>query len=504
MNISLLLNIIITLFFFWGHNISVEYIRSNSFYYDQSSYLYDFLTIVSYFLSISFIYFLKKNIYYKLHFLGIFLVFIVGNYVKFFMILNWKTNKNQLISTIFAQLNSHLNDPDLLLEAYGITTITFASFFFSFILLDKINSKNIQIHCLNPGRKLNIDTKFYPQNSIKTSNKEFRRNPITAFSFIIWALNILSIYFQYSFRIGARTDLYGNGATYLPFKLAGLIHYSNTIFFPLISILCLLFISSSRKKSLYNIFLFLILTNNYLISSITTSKSPVIILFTFLFISWFLEGKFSKNRFIFILLPLLTLPWFLAILSYLRMSRSIGDIGNFQKIPEALHYIQNTQLGSMLLFNSFTLPIWRIDGIDTLVMTLNYFQDSLPEDIISKLSEFGYNIETFYKVAVMKFPENAPVGFSSGFTSTLYVFTSGSIPLFIISVFLFSFLVNKMFFIAVFSDLLTSKIAITQSIFFGTYSAASLTPHKLPYLILLNISIIILSELLFKTLLKST
>jgi hypothetical protein len=238
------------------------------------------LTIVSFLASIFILSRLKGNLIDNFHLWTIYLVFLSGHYVEFYLSLHWETagidikTMNSNFSYYVYSGNSIASISEIVTTAYKVSTISICALALAIYL---------------STRKNHISRNHYQSIYFKNSLvfQKHTRNYFISYFFIIVTISILLLFLHVDLKVGALQGNSFQGAN-LPFKLEGLIHFSNTLFIPFI-LLIFIYISEIFSKRLSRFITIYFLFHALAVAFITTSKMPVPFALLGLFIVW----KFS-------------------------------------------------------------------------------------------------------------------------------------------------------------------------------------------------------------------
>jgi hypothetical protein len=330
---------------------------------------YLFLTVVAILSAVASAFILKENFKYKIHLSAIFVLIIIGYFLKIYilgyLILHSDSYYEYINAYFPLQYELLVNSPDLFIIYFEVVTAMLGLFALVIISLSLLKLNVIQTQ----GIPLYNNT--FPKYKVKDSSVKLL--------LILASLSILFIiYIQIYYNIG----LVSPGereVTILPYRLAGIIQIFGRYFIPMILFIALWLSIKNRLKFLSRISYFLFFFWGVSLGLVSTSKEPLIIAILSIFLTLFLCNAFGKKQMIWLiaLIPLLML--FNDFLSLNRLARNyyldegIVDIAImiFTGIIKPSDFLSQ-DYHSISSVAKYLGLIMRIGGADSLLSILDY------------------------------------------------------------------------------------------------------------------------------------
>lgn len=306
---------------------------------------YFLLTILSLFCSILLLWVLKQPFQVTLPYWIVFLIFLVAYYFKFYFIINFpELPFDQHILVV-----ESITSTEALISAYASTTYGFSAYcIVSWFLLSGLLKKE----------------KILPEKMLYE-----RKLSSIRFSFVISVsvlvaipLMIITTLITHSLKIAVM----GAESVYLPFKLAGIIYYTRTMFIPII--LTMLIWSGKQINSRFWVVSGVILLVFHGISEmiIRQTKSGLLVLLPIFFI-YLLHDKRLKKEIIkyFLILSILLILLYPIALTYRFMG---GEVNITDILTTMLEFMNSGSLSFFVISEAFKMFLMRITGIEHLVV----------------------------------------------------------------------------------------------------------------------------------------
>jgi hypothetical protein len=424
-------------------------------YYNYPEFIQEFsyLTSVSFVSSFTVLYRLKDSITKQIHLWTIFVVFLLGHYIQFFLMVYWKlTSYNKFNTLVSPSVRQFLASPDILIEAYKVATI--CSFALAFAILWVTR------------KKLKVKASFFRLPLLRISQRLGRVNITKYIVFvIIIAITLLAVHINFKLgrQIGQEV-----ASVRLSFKLAGFIHYGNVLVIPSSFLLLIYLADMVNDKSAAWLGTFAYLIQSVVIAIVTTSRTPIVLSLASLFIIWSFSNRLTFLRLSLLAMIIPLLPFTFSVLMGLRFAREIGEVGSIAQIPQVLETLSH---GSQIVDNdgsSYTLLI-RFNGMNTLLDFISYCKSYNLHFSIDRIPDF-FNMDFIYGSEILKIKGYGTglfsLGISSGFTAALYfIFVNDwAIGL---GLFLFVILWDKLFHFFLDSSLIIKPLVLVQLAMFG-------------------------------------
>lgn len=293
----------------------------------------------------------------EIHLWIIFLLFLVGYYVKFYVLLYLvQTDSTDLLVPSFGQGIYSLISETILLEAYQFVTLVFIALCISLAVL------------LTMGDKArHADTPLYQENDADPIIV-VRQGSLILFLSIPILLSLITAYLQESTGIGVTSSV----EVVLPYRLAGAIQYIRTDFIPILFLLMIWLADRIKNRLVLIMSVLFHLLHGATSSLLSTSKSGFALAVISLLILWLVSGNFSKIRrnYLLALVPLVIL--LSGVLSISRGIRNTGDVGTLDSLPTAVFDLFS-YAGPIETFMRLALALLlRINGIDPLLYIVRY------------------------------------------------------------------------------------------------------------------------------------
>ena len=450
-------------------------------------------SIISAVLSSWILHSLRGDITERAHLWVIYITYLIGHYIQFYTLIYWYFTNNNNFYLILARVNYSFNiTPESMLKIYTVSTIgllglAIAFFIIRIRLFSKFSNNN---SVLSKRKYLNSIKTDLPEVISQRTNIAVRKSLVN-YAIIVAIIGFTLLLLTIFLNIGARVDAAtGLGRIRLPFKLVGIITYSNKLLIPSISLMLIYLSDMFRVRKAIQISCTFYFLHSLIYSIISTGRSPILVaLFSFATISAF-SKKLSRSRVVFLVSAFFSLPLFFGIVTTLRFMREVGEVGSIFKVNEALSVLfSNEQLiDTKYLFFLVT----RLNGAGTLVNVENIRAKFGSDYILNLLIENNFDFASVFTKQIL---QNTSFGFgaSPGLTGALSMISNN---LFVIccGVILHVILWNFIFKWFSRMNLKAKPMALAQvSILAGFYTSAG-TFDKIPLHSALIICIIFICE----------
>jgi len=337
---------------------------------------YDILTFGTYYfailtsialLSASLVLFMLRGpVRRKLHFWVIFIIFIIGYYIKFFILCFYKIHNYRyadILDTLYPLENELLNNSVLLLDYYEMITIVFLIFALLITFLTSANrfSKVQDTYCNTVVPSISINSTVVMQILV-----------ITIISVIVL------MYIQVKLGLGYVSG-YDRQTMELPYHLAGVIMTIYNGIIPLVFLVSVWLSDTINSKTLSRL-----TTGSYLLFGVaagflSTSKASLLSTVISIAVLWLVTDKLSKKR---MLLLLSMVPFIVIFNGYIILNRTMRsampDIGIFDIALMAGQFLLFTDTAILSFGDSVQNTsqylgfLMRINGADSLMNIINY------------------------------------------------------------------------------------------------------------------------------------
>ena len=264
---------------------------------DDEALYYLFLTMVSMLSTVVITSVLRKNYKYKIHLWALFILIMIGYYVKIYilgyLVLHLDSYYDYLNAYFPLQTELLVNNPDIFVTYYEVVTAMLSAFALVVVLLSLLKQNAIRV------QEFFLNNRALPKYK---ANKNFVK-----FLLISAQISILFIlYIMINYNLG----LVSPGArevTLLPYKLPTIIQIFSRYFIPMLLFISLWLSINARFKFLVRASIFIFLFWGVSIGLVSTSKEPLIIAMISIFLALFLCNAFGKKQiaWIIVLIPLL-------------------------------------------------------------------------------------------------------------------------------------------------------------------------------------------------------
>jgi hypothetical protein len=425
-----------------------------------------------------------------IHLWIIFILFVIGYYIKFYILCYFKLDINSEYLDLMHPLESELmNNADLLINYYEMITIILVVFALLIAALVAVT---------DASRKKYKDYKFVvPRITVKKSTVK-RLLGITIVS------SLVLIYIQLTLGIGfaSAADRQVNP---LPYRLAGIIMAIYNGIIPLMFLISLWLADTMRSNYLARLSVGTYLLFGVVAGLISTSKASLITVVVSLIVFWLVTGSFTRKRLLLLLLLVPFMGLFNGFLSINRIMRNIyPDMGIFEIM---------WMTGSFFLSTDTTLSgyepvsavtnylglIMRINGADSLMNIINYAPPFSLKRIWHLLFESPDTIATLYAQEVLGYSQLTGVAFSPSLLG-YFEFVFGNVVLVSFGMVVFTLIWHLLFRTILRARLLTEPIVFSMLIVLvGLYTSEG-TLETMPQSIAGIIVFIIFGEFIIRRL----
>jgi hypothetical protein len=416
------------------------------------------------------------------HLWTIYLIFLIGHYIKFYLMMYWKVTGNKNLTTIYLPSTvSLLSSPEIVINAYTITTVSLCAF-------------SIGVYFATKNIKLTLIENYLQQQFSQVVFQSRYKKWLTIYVFIGILISLFLLYIQSEFRIGARIDPTNLGSQ-LPFKLTGIIHYSNSLLIPAIFLLLIFLADKFNNRLALRIGVVFYFIHAAMATVITTSKGPIPMAMASLAIVWGLSDRFTRGRRTIFIAAIPLLSFVFSIASSLRALREIGEVGSLAKLPEAIAALSElSQDGSS---SSSLVFVTRVIGVENLFNISSYFNfydvQSNPNWTQEILFNSQLDINDFFAIKVLGIKKLIGLGVSAGLTGSFYLVVA-NIWLVGLCIFIYTILWHTIFQRISNMPLVTKPIALAQICVLAAGATSEGSLNALPYQIVLILGIILLGE----------
>lgn len=465
---------LILLIFPIGWWLTIDYFR----YSIPESNKFSDLTIISFAASCLVLYKLKGEIAKELHLWSIYLILLIGHYVKFYLMMYWyHLNSSHL--EIFSKLVIFLlSSPKIVIEAYTVATIALCAFASALCLTMTISTKS-----LLPHQRI----QQFNQSRFKFQHRRW----IIACG-IIWVVISAVILFLYTdLRVNARVDTNGLGGTILKYKLGGILTYSNRLLIPAVFLMLIFLADTFNDRTSSIIIVTAYFVQVALFGFISTSKASIPSAMISLAILWALSGHFTPVRRTLFLAGLTLLPFIFGLTMILRSMREVGEVGHLINLPVAIEVLLSDR--NPVLSNSQFTFITRFNGIDTLLPIVKYNPSLNMDKTLEFLQKNDFSVNELYSREVIGYPDVFGVGFSPGLTGCFYLLSGNQIFLGVL-IFLYTLLWHILFRYVSNRALVIQPLAITQVSLMAAFTTSEGSINLLPYQLFISLVVIAVGE----------
>jgi len=354
--------VIFVSFFIFG------YIETYKIVDDEALY-YLFLTMVSMLSTVVITSVLRKNYKYKIHLWVLFILIMIGYYVKIYilgyLVLHLDSYYDYLNAYFPLQTELLVNNPSIFITYYEVVTAMLSSFALIVVLLSllKLNAIRVQKNLLN--------NRILPKYKINKNLVKF-----LLISAQISILFILYVMIHYSLGLVSPGE---REATLISYKLPTIIQTFARYFIPMLLFISLWLSITARFKFLVRVSIFLFLFWGVSIGLVSTSKEPLIIAMASIFLTFFLCNAFGKKQ----------IAWFIVFIPILFI---FSDFLSLNRVTRHYYYDEGIVDIAIMLLNGTIQPssfltlkdltisplstylgiIMRIGGADSLLSILDY------------------------------------------------------------------------------------------------------------------------------------
>jgi len=416
------------------------------------------------------------------HLWAIYLIFLIGHYIKFYLMMYWKVTGNKNLTTIYLPSTvSLLSSPEIVINAYTITTVSLCAFSIGVYLATKTSKASLITNHL---------LQHFSQITVRSRYKKW----LLVYVFIAIFTSGILLYIQALFRIGARIDPTNSGSQ-LPFKLTGIIHYSNSLLIPAIFLLLIFLADKFNNRLALRTGIVFYFIHAAMATVITTSKGPIPMAMASLAIVWGLSGRFTPGRRTIFIAAIPLLSSVFSIASSLRALREVGEVGSLAKLPEAIAAL--SELSNDGSSSSSLVFVTRVIGVENLFNISSYFDLYNIQSNLNWTQEILFNseldINDFFATEVLGVKKLIGLGISAGLTGSFYLVLA-NVWLVGLCIFIYTILWHTIFYHVSNMPLVTKPIALAQICVLAAGATSEGSLNALPYQIILILGIILLGE----------
>ena len=366
---------------------------------------YLLLTLVAVLSSALILMMLRGSIVQQIHLWIIFILYLIGYYVKFYILCYMKLHFNEYNEYLYAIEMDLLNDTALIIKYYELVTIVLVSYAIIVAFLRKKRSNialatNKPSHLLGPMHRLNVNGK----------------SVIRLLVFTI-CLCIFLMYTQIQLGLGFVSGS-ERQMVQLPYRLAGLIMTIYNGIIPLLFLVAVWLSDTKRTVSLNRLAITLYLFFGIAAGLLSTSKASLLSVVISLGFLWLLTGTLTKKRLLLIGIMIPLIIQFNSFLTVNRILRSDLGSGIFETMITAVNYFISQVIDLPGYEDAFQRtitylgPVMRINGADSLLNILNYNPSFSFKRIGQLLFESTSAVNDLYSTDVLGYNIDRDVAFS--------------------------------------------------------------------------------------------
>lgn len=431
----------------------------------------------------------------EIHLWIIFILFVIGYYIKFYILCYFKLDINSQYLDLMYPLESELlNHADLLINYYEMIAIIFVVFALLIAALVAV------------ADTLTTRSKYYkfavPRITIKKSTVQ-RMLGITIIS------SLILIYIQLTLGIGF-VSAADRQVCPLPYRLAGIIMAIYNGIIPLLFLMSVWLADAIRSNYLKKLTIGTYLLFGIATGLLSTSKSPLTTVVVTLLILWLVTDKLSRKRLLLLLLIVPFMGVFNGFLSINRIMRSSNpDFGIFEIMWRSggSLFSTNTNLTEndqpIQYAANYLGLLLRINGADSLMNIINYAPGFSLVRIWHLLFESPDTVATLYAQEVLGYSQLTGVGFSPSLLG-YFEFVFGNVVLVCFGIIMFTLVWHLLFRALLRSKLLIEPIVFSMLIVIvGIYTSEG-TLESMPQSIALIGAFAIFGEFFARRLVKNS
>ena len=403
---------------------------------DAQKNYYTILTTIAFLAASLVLKILRGSIKQEIHFWLLFLIFIVGYYIKFYVLCYFKINiDSDYLAMMYPLELDRLNRADLHIRYYEMVTTVFAVF--SLLIAALVLPVRVT-------KKKSEEYKF------SISNIEIKKSIIKRLLAIAIVSSLTLFYLQLKLGIGLASAV-DREVNPLPFRLAGIVMLTINGIIPLLLLISAWLADTIRSSNLIKLTIGTYLLFGVVAGSLSTSKASLISVVLTLLILWLVTDTFTKKR---LLLLLLIVPFMGLFNTFLSINRTIRssnpDVGPFEILLEIVAFLFSTD--TVIL--GYDQPIeyvanyWglllRINGADSLMNIIEFspeFSFLRAWDLLFISSDY---IATLYAQDVLGKYYETGVAFSPSLLGSFY-FIFGNIALVCCAMILYTLIWHLLF-----------------------------------------------------------
>jgi len=364
---------------------------------------YFFLTVLSMIVCWLLLFQIYKPITFSLPIWIMFSYFIIAYYLKFYWLVlnpNFAFQRSYLLLQV-------IDSEEILISTYRIVTYSFVGFCaIAWIFLNKIKTKKIDL----VFQRIDSDKIIYWKQ-------------LNLFILpLVFILIFFSNYLMYSKNIA----IMGAKSVYLPFRLAGIIFYTNAVIIPGILIF-LCWLNYQKKTRIYFLLsISLLILHGLAQTLIRTSKGVIIgILICIIFLLIIERIKFSKGKLLFFGISILLIFILYPIISNYRWIRVVNPkAGLFSGISKSIMILISNSDGGFgnIFVNTFNSMFHRLTGVESLMMIISKGFNPLGIGALKNFSIFGgCGIAKIFTIEVEGIPEYIVHNSATSFLGWFYM-----------------------------------------------------------------------------------
>jgi len=431
----------------------------------------------------------------EIHLWIIFILFVIGYYIKFYILCCFKLDINsQYLDLMYPCESVLMNHADLLIKYYEMITIIFVVFALLIAALVAVADAS------------KTRSKYYkfaePRSTIKKSTVK-RLLGITIVS------SLLLIYIQLTLGIGFVSAADRQGSP-LPYRLAGIIVAIYNWFIPLLFLFSVWLADTIRSNYLTKLTIGTYLLFGIAAGLLSTSKSPLTIVVVTLLILWLVTDKLSRKRLLLLLLIVPFMGVFNGFLSINRIMRSSNpEFGIFEIMWRSGGSLFSTSTNlteydqPIQYATNYLALLLRINGADSLMNIINYAPGFSLQRIWHLLFESPDTIATLYAHEVLGISQLTGVAFSPSLLG-YFEFVFGNVVLVCFGIIVFTLVWHLLFRALLRSKLLIEPIVFSMLIVIVGFYTSEGTLESMPQSIALIGAFAIFGELFARRLVKKS
>ena len=431
----------------------------------------------------------------EIHLWIIFNLFVIGYYLKFYVLCNFKIDTNsEYIDQVYPFESILLERADLLIKYYEVINIVFFVFAVLVAALSFIK-KSSKINSI--ANELVVPSLIIRKSTVKR---------VLGFSIVCFIiLTYIQVALGLGFVSGAERQV-----TQLPYHIAGIIMAIYNGIIPLLFLISVWLSGFIRSNYLTKITVSAYLLFGVVAGLISTSKAPLITVVVTLFILWVVTEAITRKRLLMLLLMVPFMGFFNTFLSINRTARvSYPDLGIFEIMWRSGGSLFSTNANltgydqPIQHVANYVELILRINGANSLMNIVNYAPAHSLERAWHLMFVSPETIATLYAQDVFGINVDFGVAFSPSLLGYFY-FIFGSVVLVCFGMILYTLIWHLLFRALLRSKLLIEPIVFSMLIVIvGLYTSEG-TLESMPQSIALIVVFAIFGEFFTRRLVKNS